>query len=77
MAEDAVFFVFAANSVGRSALSMQFVSIPQEDMSIPARPNNLSVQSLTKDVLTLQWKHPFGEVRINVGLFVHMHVYSS
>lgn len=71
---DVVFFVTGANMVGRSALSSQFLSIPQEDLSIPSKPTNLSIRTLTDDAVTLQWKHPILEVRINVGIVSCMHV---
>ena len=61
-----VFFMFASNTLGRSGFSMLFRSFSQVDMSIPSTPVNLSILTLTNSSVTLQWKHPFGEVRINV-----------
>ena len=62
-----IFFVFAANNAGRSRFSL-FRSIPLQDMSIPSQPTDLQVLNTSGSSVSLIWRHPLGEVRINVSI---------
>ena len=66
MERTTIFFVFAVNNAGRSRLSL-FRSIPLQDMSIPSQPTDLQVLNTSGSSVSLIWRHPLGEVRINVS----------